>query len=455
MTKSKIKRKPAVLVIEDDPVFNNLIVKHLKRIDLNAIGVQSWAEAEDALRTQEPDLILLDQQLPDKFGLEVLSEIAAAYPVVMLTAFGSVELAVQAIKSGAVEYLMKPINLDELEVMVKRALANANMARDIDFYKNRTKRQNQSFMVGHSQVFKEMLQLIDAVARSETSVLIQGESGVGKELVARELHERSLRQTGNFVPLDCCAFQENLFESELFGHERGSFTGADRQKKGMVEVAHGGTLFLDEIGEIAPPIQAKLLRVLETGQFRRLGGTKDLSADVRIVAATNKDLAAMAANATFRPDLYYRLSGFVLEVPPLRDRVEDIPLLVEKFLSHHNFSKPVNKIMSPASLERLMSYAWPGNIRELRNVVERSIILSGEDAEIAPAYLGLPQSNNAGGDPGLEPIDGRPTLEEMRRRYVEQVLSEQHGHRQATAQILGISERNLYRLLKQYAIDET
>ena len=440
------------LVVEDDRTFNQLLCKQLARMGLEPTGVQRWSDGEEYLRNNEPTLILLDVQLPDGDGVEILRGLAGQFPVIVLTAFGSVKSAVQAIKAGAAEYLIKPVNLDELEITVSRTLENAHLRQDWQFYRSRSKAVRKNFVVGHSAPIRRVMEMVDAVAPTGTTVLIQGESGVGKELVAREIHERSFFAKRNYVALDCCTLQENLFESELFGHERGSFTGADRQKKGLIEAADGGTLFLDEIGEISATIQAKLLRVLETGRFRRLGGTKDLVADVRIVAATNRDLGAMARQGTFRQDLFYRLNAFVVTVPPLRERRDDIPDIIDHFIHHHGFSRRIDKTVSPAAMRVLMSYDWPGNVRELRNVMERAIILSRDEPEIQIDHLGLdvkPVERPPVFDPDL---DGEPTLEDLREKYIRYMYQKLRGHRSKLARAMGISERNTYRLIQRYGL---
>jgi transcriptional regulator with PAS, ATPase and Fis domain len=278
--------------------------------------------------------------------------------------------------------------------------------------------------------------------------------GPGKELVARAIHENSDRASRNFVPVDCCTLQEKLFESELFGHEKGAFTGADRQKRGLIEGAEGGTLFLDEIGEIDTSIQAKLLRVLETGTFRRVGGTKDLHANARIVAATNRDLEAISREGQFRADLYYRLSTFVIEVPPLRERREDIPYLATHFVQNHNFSRRINKGIAGEALRRLTAYNWPGNVRELRNVIERAIILSRDSNTIRPEHLAFGAGGGKGGVKVNVSFDHDPTLEELQAEYLRLQLSKHSGHRAKVAEVLAVSERNIYRLIRRYGLAE-
>jgi transcriptional regulator with PAS, ATPase and Fis domain len=272
--------------------------------------------------------------------------------------------------------------------------------------------------------------------------------------VARAIHDHSGRARRNFVPVDCCTLQEKLFESELFGHERGSFTGADRQKRGLIEGAEGGTLFLDEIGEIDASIQAKLLRFLETGIFRRVGGTKDLHANARVVAATNRDLQIISETGDFRSDLYYRLSTFVIDVPPLRERREDIPYLAAHFIQNHNFSRRIDKRISSEAVRRLTAYDWPGNVRELKNVVERAIILSRDSDTIRPEHLAFGASAGRSNLKTTVSFDHDPTLDELQAEYLRLQLGKQSGHRAKVAEVLGISERNIYRMIRRYGLME-
>jgi len=442
-----MKRK--ILVIEDDAPLSRLLREQLSRSGYDVHGVRSWAETEAYFREHEPHLILSDARLPDGDGLERLPWLCEQAPVIILTAYGSVRDAVKAMHAGAAEYLVKPVNPDELEVTVKRVLEHARIRQEVQFCRARDSRKT-TYIVGESQALKVMQDMLDAVAPSDMTVLIQGESGSGKELVARAIHDLSERSKGTFVAVDCCTLQEKLFESELFGHERGAFTGADRQKKGLIEAAEGGTLFLDEIGEIELSIQAKLLRVLETGRFRRLGGIRDLPANARVVAATNRNLDEMSHEGNFRKDLYYRLSAFVLEVPPLRERKEDIPDLAQHFISHHNFSRRVDQHLSEAALRFMMDYDWPGNIRELRNVVERAIILSRGNPEILPEHVIISPTTNT--SRRCSDFEHEPTLEQIERDYLDYLIRKYKGHRATIAQTMGISERNVYRLIKRHSL---
>ncbi len=439
-----------ILAIDDDALFNDLLTEQLVEHGFLVHGAPSWAEAEKWLAGHEPDLVILDMRLPDADGLDALRALVPRYPVIVLTAYGSVRQAVEAMRLGAAEYLMKPVNPDELELAVARTLGHARLKERLDAVARTARRRRKSLMVGSSEALKRISEMIDAVAGEDVTVLITGESGTGKELVAREIHERSHRAAAGFVTLDCCTLQENLFESELFGHEKGAFTSADKLKKGLIEAARGGTLFLDEIGEIGPAIQAKLLRVLETGEFRRLGSTKTLHSDARILCATNRDLAQMAKEGTFRADLYYRLSTFVIEVPPLRTRKGDIPALVKHFLSNHDFSRRVPKEISPQALDILLRYDWPGNIRELRNVIERAIILSGDSPMLKPEHIVLGAENGTDNSGFTLSFKTPPTLEDLKERYFRETFQRLGGSPARISRALGISERNVYRLIKKY-----
>ncbi|MCP8939571.1 sigma-54 dependent transcriptional regulator [Alsobacter sp. SYSU M60028] len=446
MTQSS-SRKPAILVVDDDATLNQLMSSHLRRAGYEVENASRWSEAQSLLGRLEPDLVLLDAKLPDADGLAMLPSLVETCPVIMLTAFGSIDLAVQAIKRGAVDFLAKPVNPDVLDLAVKRAISASSMRRRYDYYRRQATSALDKTLVGLSPAMARLRKMIGIVGPSDTTVLILGESGVGKELVAAAVHQASARADQNYVAIDCATLQQNLFESELFGHERGAFTGADRRKEGLIEVGEGGTAFLDEIGEMSGSLQAKLLRVLETGHYRRLGGTKDLVSNVRFVAATNRDLRAMCGKGEFREDLYYRLSAFVLHVPPLRERLEDIPLLAEHFLAARDFARHARKRWSPAALEALMDYAWPGNVRELRNIVERAALVSGESDEIRVAHLGDFQRRPPPGRQYAFSFDHPPTLDEITETYLARLLAERSRSRAEIAQTLGISERNLYRLI--------
>jgi DNA-binding NtrC family response regulator len=446
--------KGNILVVEDDKLLNRLISEQLTRMAYSVHSALDWASAKALLEKQSFDLIVTDVKLPDANSVELLPALTQDQPVIMLTAYGSVRDAVVAMKNGAAEYMVKPVHADELELVVRRVLDSAAQRRDLQFCRRTLKRRVGNKMVGLSHGLKEVQDLIDAVAPSDMTVLIEGESGVGKELVAQAIHDRSKRSERNFVTVDCCTLQEQLFESELFGHERGAFTGANTQKKGLIEGAEGGTLFLDEIGEIEPNLQAKLLRVLETGQFRRVGSTQNRLANVRVVVATNRDLKQLSREGGFRSDLFYRLGAFVVKVPPLRERRDDIPALVELFVRNHDFSRRIDKKVTGEAMRRLVAYDWPGNIRELKNAVERGIILSRDAASIRPEHLGQCSTPADQGRMINLAFDHEPTLEEIQRSYLTMVMQRHSGHRSQVAQTLGISERNVYRLIEKYDLKD-
>ncbi len=445
-----------ILVVEDDATLNQLIVAQLNRLDYAATGARSWREADAYLQSHEPHLIIGDVRIADGDTLVRLTDLAKMQPVVVLTAYGSVRDAVSAVKAGAYEYLVKPVNPDELALVVKRAIDDAALRNDHGFCRRRLKAKEGKgdFMVGVSAALLKTKETIAAVGPSDINVLIQGESGSGKELVARAIHDSSDRTGRNFVPVDCCTLQEKLFESELFGHEKGAFTGADRLKRGLIEGAEGGTLFLDEIGEIDPSIQAKLLRVLETGIFRRVGGTKDLPANTRVVAATNRDLEALSREGQFRSDLYYRLSTFVIQVPPLRERRDDIPYLAAHFIQNHNFSRRINTGITGEAIRHLTAYDWPGNVRELKNVIERAIILSRDGSTIRPEHLTFGAGGGKCNARVTLSFDHDPSLEELQAEYLRLQLGKYSGHRAKVAEVLAVSERNIYRLIQRYGLKE-
>jgi DNA-binding NtrC family response regulator len=443
--------KARVLLIDDEASFREITSEELSHIGYSLDTCGSLAEARRLLARKTFDVVLLDLRLPDGSGLDLLAELHASQPAaqtVILTAFGTVEDAISAMKQGAFDFLMKPCKLGEIEAVLAKAarvqaLARENVAlqRDVDRLKPSDR------IVGTTAALREVTKLIDRVAGTDSTVLIRGESGVGKELVARAVHRASLRAGRPFVVVDCASLHENLLQSELFGHEKGAYTGAVRLKHGLFEVADRGTIFLDEIGEVTLPLQVKLLRVLETGVFRHVGGTADVSVDVRVITATNRDLETMMRTGAFREDLYYRLNVFSIPIPPLRERREDITQLVEHFIRSSGIVGKRDSRVSPDAMRVLEGYAWPGNARELQNVIERALILCDGNV-VLPEHLpiGMRLSKPL---PSRRDEASRPTLADAERDYIRQVLEECNGHRHKAAQILGISERNLYRKLKE------
>ena len=443
-------KKKTLLIVDDDPVFNGLLRRQIESMGFSTLGAGSWAEAQQRLSEIEPCAIILDFKLPDSDASRILSEIRNQYPVIVLTGYGSIPNAVSAIREGAADFLTKPVNLDELELTVRRVLETAELRESNRFYRTQLASHRPGPMVFESKAMRNVQEMIDAVGSTDTTVLILGESGTGKEMVAQAIHERSPRAQRELVPIDGSGLQENLFESELFGHERGALTGADRQKKGLIEEAAGSTLFLDEIGDIGPAIQAKLLRVLETSTFRRLGGNKTLNSDARIVTATNRDIEAMSRAGTFRSDLYFRLSRFVITIPPLRERREDIEPLARHFLTLLTRNAPTS--MSAEALKMLLAYDWPGNVRELRNAIERAVILARPGNPVRVEHLSFIPRNQAG--EVVLRFGQDPNLEQIEREYLRQVMAKHGGNRVKTAAILGISERHIYRLIEKYGFSE-
>ena len=411
--------------------------------------------AQRALAAQPPDLILLLHPWPRNIGKAVIELWTRNFPVLVLCGEAGIDAALQAMRLGATEFLVGPVDRAELAAAIRRIIDNALLYRRGEFYTSVVRHEAPSLLVGESGALLRLLTELKAVAATEATVLILGESGVGKEKVAQEIHRLSPRNEGPLVAVDCSSLPEMLFESELFGHERGAFTGAAQKRSGLIEQANGGTLFLDEVGEVPITSQAKLLRVLETKRFRRLGSALDLPGDVRIVAATNRDLEGMVARGEFRQDLLYRLNAFVVTVVPLRERREDIPALVRHFVAQPGFATGTVKRVSEPAMRQLIDYDWPGNVRELRNVCERAIILSGNKLKIGPEHLTLPRSPDQSSGIGVTlSFDYEPTLAEIERAYVELMLDRHPGPRAEVARRLGIGERSLYRLLVELKSDQ-
>ncbi len=445
-----------LLLVDDEESFRKLVGKELAHAGYRVAAAGNLGEAREILAKQTFHLVLLDVRMPDGTGLDLLTEIKESSPeteVVMLTAYGTIEEAIRAMKQGALDFLTKPCKLAELEAVLEKAVQKQNLQRNNLALQREVERlQPSERFIGNTPQIRELLNLVARVAETEATVLIRGESGVGKELVARAVHRRSPRARQPFVVVDCASLHENLLQSELFGHEKGAYTGAIRLKHGLFEVADRGTIFLDEIGEVTPPLQVKLLRVLETGIFRRVGGTADIKVDVRIIAATNRSLEAMMKEGNFREDLYYRLNVFSIHIPPLRERREDIPVLVKHFIRNSSIAPKRNVRVSDETMEVLRRCPWPGNVRELENVIERALILC-DGGIIEPEHLPMgvrvvPQFEQDGDSGRL------PTLNEVERRYIKRVLAECKGHRQNAAKILGISERNLYRRVKELEVGQ-
>ena len=451
-----MSEQPALLIADDDEVARELLGEALGR---EGYRVRVAASGEECLRlaaAESFDVALVDLRMPDLDGLGVLKRLAATQPdlpVVILTAFAAIETAIEAVNAGAYDYLSKPFRMEEIRLVVRRTLEARRLAREnLQFRQELKARRGFDNLVGQSHQMAEIYKLIARVASLDTTVLIQGETGTGKELVARAIHDASARADRPFVVVDCAALPEALFESELFGHERGAFTGAVTARRGLLETSAGGTCLLDEIGELTAPLQAKLLRALQEHAIRRVGGNDPIPVDVRVVAATNRDLGKLVAGGAFRDDLYYRLNVVTIGVPPLRERATDIPLLVQHFLQKfaQATGRPVKRL-APEALALLAGYHWPGNVRELEHAIERAVALSSSDALLPddfPAHL-----RHAPEDAPRLPA-ARMTLEDVKRWYVNKVLEEAGGNKLRAAEVLGIDRSTLYRVLDRQATDD-
>ncbi len=442
-----------LLIVDDDDVLRQTLARRFER---QGLTVQTAGSAEEALaRTAQGlhDVALLDLHLPGMSGIELLTKLKEQQPeieAIMLTAHSSLETAISAMKQGAYDYLTKPFHLPDLEIHIQKAYEKVLLLRRERQWVDQIRYESPRYrLVGSCPTMQRIVQLLERVAPTDATVLVRGASGTGKELIARALHCNSNRRDRPLVTINCAALQETLLESELFGHEKGAFTGAVQAKPGLVEVAEGGTLFIDEIAEMAPGLQSKLLRMLENGQFRRVGSTQETHADVRMVAATNKTLEEEIKTNRFREDLYYRLNVVTIDLPLLRERRQDIPELVEHFLTTRQIG-PVRSYIQPAALEALVRYDWPGNVRELANVLERAQILAEEHVITLDD---LPENLAASVAPVAPVSDNPRSLREVERCHVQEVLKEEQGNKVHAARALGISRRALYRLISKYDLE--
>lgn len=447
---------PTVLVVDDEQLIRWSLINRLNDEGYKTVEAGTAAEALEQAR-EGVDLILLDYRLPDADGLSVLKQVKENTPdtlVIMLTAHASVGLAVEAMKHGAYHYLNKPFNLDEVVLLVEKALETTALRREV-----RTLRANQAQpysldrIVGNSEPVVALRALLGKIAAGPGStVLLTGESGTGKDLAAKVIHYNSARASKQFMNITCSAMPETLLESELFGHERGAFTGADRQKRGLFETADGGTVFLDEIGEMVPVLQAKLLRFIEERTFRRVGGSVDLHVDVRMVAATNRNLEDEVKQGRFRQDLFYRLNVVPIVIPPLRQRAEDIPLLVHFYVDNFNteFRKRIKRV-TPSAMERLRQHAWPGNIRELRNAIERAMLLAEGD-ELAIEHFPLSGGAAALTEAVELPANGI-SLEQLERSLVVQALERSGWNQTRAATLLGLNRDQIRYRIEKFALE--
>jgi len=453
-----IPRPETILVVDDEHLIRWSMEQVLRREGFGVVQAGTGADALRLAQAESADLVLLDIQLPDADGLEVLERLRAGdpdLPVIMITAHGGVESAVRAMKLGAHDYIIKPVNFEELTIAIRKALETRSLRREVARFQAEERRgASLTDLVGESRAIRDLASLIGRIAQSDaTTVLLEGESGTGKDLVARIIHFESARARGAFLALNCVALPEHLLESELFGHEKGAFTDAKGLKKGLFEQADGGTVYLDEIGDMKPDLQAKLLRLIEEKSFRRVGGLRDFRVDVRIIAATNRDLGRALEEGEFRKDLYYRLKVFPLRLPPLREHPEDILPLTSHFIARFNgeMGREVREI-HPEAQACLTEYAWPGNVRELRNVLERALILASGPVlhvEHLPPEVGarVPPPEKAA--PMALPAEG-VSLEEVERDLVRQALDATGGNQVRAARLLGISRDALRTRMKKF-----
>jgi len=450
---------PSILIVEDEAKMRRLLELNLGEDGFPTFSAGDAEAGLKLLRENPIDLVLTDLKLPGMNGLEFLQTIkreSASMPVVVMTAFGSVETAVEAMKAGASDYVLKPFSLTEMRMVIHKELDVRNLREENrELREALGKRYAHPNVVARSPKMQEVLATVERVATTNATVLLGGESGVGKDLIARAIHEKSRRATGPFLKINSTAIPENLLESELFGFEKGAFTGAVASKPGKFELADKGTLFLDEIGDVPPATQVKLLRVLQEREFERLGGTRTVKVDVRLIAATNRDLRAALEEGTFREDLYYRLNVVPIDIAPLRERREDIPELANLFIGRFNgeSSKPVEAI-SREAMQILVNYHWPGNVRELQNIVERGCALAkGSVLEAADIHLDIRPAKAANGTTGFLP-DGM-TLEQWEDEMVQEALRRANGNKSQAARLLGLSRNALrYRLSKIGIADE-
>lgn len=439
-----------LLIVDDEKDLLQLLVKRLTRKGYEVSSAGSAEVALSLLKKDYFDVAIFDIRLPKMDGITLLKEtkkIQSDIEIIVLTGHGTIETAIEAMKFGAYDYLTKPYDLADLEITIQKAEDNKKLKARNESMKKIIKQQNEFRIMGESEEIQEVIKLTRRIANSEVPVLIEGESGTGKELFAKALHYWSIRSEEPFVAVNSGALPDQLLESELFGHVKGAFTGANQDKKGLVEAADGGTLFLDELGEMPLSLQVKLLRFLESGEFRRVGDVRERKVHVRIVAATNCQMENEVASGHFREDLYYRLNVVKLVIPPLRERKADIPILIDYFLTE---MKNGQKKLADEALEQLRHYHFPGNVRELHHIIERGVLLArGEVIEVEDLLLSRQQKRRENEEQSLS------TLEEMEKAHIKRILQEANWNKTKAADILGISVRNLYRKIEQYQFIET
>jgi DNA-binding NtrC family response regulator len=447
-----------ILVIDDEAAQRDVLTGYLKKKGYKILSAASGKEGIDITKNNPVDIILSDFKMPDLNGIEVLEQVKKINPgisFVIVTAYGTVENAVKAMRLGAFDYISKPVDLDELDLMIERIIENRNLKSENQFLKTQLQEKYKiTSIVSQSQKMEEVINVAARVADSKANVLITGENGTGKEVLAKAIHYISPRKDAAFVAVNVPALTETLLESELFGHEKGAFTGADKMKKGRFEIAHGGTIFLDEVGDIPQSIQVKLLRVLQEHQFERVGGTEKIEVDVRIIAATNKDLEQKIKDGTFREDLFYRLNVVSVKIPPLRERKEDILPMIEGFIEKYcNENKREKLEISKEAADVLMKYNYPGNVRELENIIERAVVLTRGEVI---AMNDLPMHIKGFKEEKTLATLGKGSLTEqveaMEKQLIFDALQESGGNQTKAGKLLGLTERNLRYKLKKYSI---
>lgn len=447
-----------ILVIDDEAAQRDVLTGYLKKKGYKIFSASSGKEGIEITKNNPVDIILSDFKMPDLNGIEVLEKVKEINPeisLVIVTAYGTVENAVKAMRLGAFDYISKPVDLDELDLMIERIIEHKSLKSENQLLKTQLQEKHKiSSVISNSQKMEEVINVAARVADSKATVLITGENGTGKEVLAKAIHYMSPRKGKPFVAVNVPALTETLLESELFGHEKGAFTGADKMKKGRFEIAHGGTIFLDEVGDIPQSIQVKLLRVLQEHQFERVGGTEKIKVDVRIIAATNKELEQKIKNGTFREDLYYRLNVVSIKIPPLRDRKEDILPLIESFIEKYCKENDKEKLeASKEAIDVLMKYNYPGNVRELENIVERAVVLTrGKVITLND----LPMNMRGFKQEKALAILGKGTLTDqvgaLEKQLIYDALQESNGNQTKAGKLLGLTERNLRYKLKKYNI---
>ena len=449
-----MKAKVNILVVDDEEIVRESLLDWLREDGYEVEAAEDGFKALEKFKEKPWDIALVDLKMPKMDGLTLMEKIKEIHPetqVVIITAFATVNTAVQAMKIGAYDYLVKPFNPEELSLLIKRLVESQNLIKEISYLRKELQKQYQFHdLISKSGKMQKVFDLAHTIAKSNSNILILGESGTGKELLARAIHNESLRVSGPFIPVSCVALTETLLESELFGHEKGAFTDAISQKKGKFELADSGTIFLDEIGDISPKLQLSLLRVLQEKEFTRVGGTKPITVDVRIIAATNRDLKKAVDEGKFRDDLYYRLNVIAIELPPLREHQEDIPLLAHHFIEKFNIEmgEKIERISEDA-LELLMEYDWPGNVRELENVIERAIVVTkgtfikAEDLHLSSQVIKGKRAASASGD---------KTIKAVEKKHIEKILKENNWNIQKSAEKLGIDRVTLYNKIKKYKL---